>query len=108
FKNNVSGTPDEQHNEIFRMAQGLRLAYNALLANFRAASPDYDVFSRHWPEAQWAFFVRSCVVHCTADQAPRPLTPREMCLLPLHNMDEFAGAFECRTKPGFVRGSCLM
>ncbi|KAH6936411.1 hypothetical protein HPB50_016783 [Hyalomma asiaticum] len=108
FKNNVSGTPSEQHNEIFRMAQGLRLAYNALLANFRAASPDYDVFSSHWPEAEWAFFVRSCMVHCTADQVPRPLTPRERCLLPLHNMDEFAGAFGCRTKPGFVRGSCLM
>ncbi|KAH7954780.1 hypothetical protein HPB49_021827 [Dermacentor silvarum] len=108
FKHNVSGTPDEQHSEIFRRAQGVRLAYNALLANFRAASPDYDVFSTHWPDAQWAFFVRVCMVHCTADQTPRPLTPRERCLLPLHNMDEFAGAFECRTKPGFIRGSCLM
>ncbi|XP_077494875.1 uncharacterized protein LOC144105633 [Amblyomma americanum] len=108
FKHNASGTTQERHAELFRRAQGMRLAYNALLESFRAASPDYDVFSTYWPQAQWAFFVRACLMLCTKDQTPNPLTPRENCLLPLHNMDEFAGAFNCRTKPGFVKGRCHM
>ncbi|KAK8763184.1 hypothetical protein V5799_034207 [Amblyomma americanum] len=93
---------------MYLLAQGLRLAFDALMTEFRELAPDYGVFVTHWHEAMRIFFLRYCLLWCSASQRPDPLTPREKCMLPLHNMPEFAKAFGCGNTAGFVGGRCRM
>ncbi|KAH8032238.1 hypothetical protein HPB51_024015 [Rhipicephalus microplus] len=98
----------EQQATMYMIVQGLRLAFDSMEADFRDHAPDYSVFSAHWPEATRLFFVRYCLLWCSASERPNPLTPREMCLLPVHNMPEFAEAFGCSESARYVRGRCRM
>lgn len=101
----VNELGDKRLNAIFVWAQSARLAYNSLRAEF-LASTSQAIFDEHWSEAQKTYFLRFCLLSCERDNAPNPLLPRETCMLPLHNMQEFADAFGCRQIPGFVRGNC--
>nr|XP_054933948.1 uncharacterized protein LOC129388016 [Dermacentor andersoni] len=102
----VSGGGERQRHEMVLRAQGLRLAYDALVASYGRSAAGRD-FRKQWPEAQAAFFARFCLLSCDADQSPSPLSPRASCLLPLHNMPEFGAAFGCSSREDFVAQQCL-
>ncbi|KAH7934174.1 hypothetical protein HPB49_022396 [Dermacentor silvarum] len=106
LQSRVSGSVERQRHEMVLRAQGLRLAYDALVASFGKAAASHD-FRKQWPEAQAAFFARFCLLSCNADENPSPLSPRANCLLPLHNMPEFGAAFECTSRDEFVTQQCL-
>ncbi|KAH7939950.1 hypothetical protein HPB52_019552 [Rhipicephalus sanguineus] len=108
FKDHVAGSPQEQQATMYTVVQGLRLAFDSMEADFRDHAPNYGVFSAYWPEAVRIFFMRYCLLWCSASQRPNPLTPREMCLLPVHNMPEFAEAFGCSKSARYVKGRCRM
>ncbi|KAL1484699.1 hypothetical protein MTO96_032425 [Rhipicephalus appendiculatus] len=108
FREHVTGSPQEQQAAMYTIVQGLRLAFDSMEADFRDHAPNYAVFSTYWPEATRIFFMRYCLLWCSASQKPNPLTPREMCLLPVHNMPEFAEAFGCSESARYVRGRCRM
>nr|XP_054918320.1 uncharacterized protein LOC129380657 isoform X1 [Dermacentor andersoni] len=100
------GSGERQRHEMVLRAQGLRLAYDALVASYGRSAAGRN-FRKQWPEAQAAFFARFCLLSCDADQSPSPLSPRANCLLPLHNMPEFGGAFGCTSQEEFVTQQCL-
>ncbi|XP_065300594.2 uncharacterized protein [Dermacentor albipictus] len=100
------GGGERQRHEMVLRAQGLRLAYDALVASYGRSAAGRD-FRKQWPEAQAAFFARFCLLSCDADQSPSPLSPRASCLLPLHNMPEFGAAFGCASREDFVTQQCL-
>ncbi|KAH8032214.1 hypothetical protein HPB51_023991 [Rhipicephalus microplus] len=97
----------KRHDMVLR-AQGLRLAYDALVKSFGAATEGKE-FVRLWSEAQATFFVRFCLLSCDSDQRdPKPvLSPRAKCLLPLHNMPEFGSVFDCSAREDYVAEQCL-
>ncbi|XP_075727741.1 uncharacterized protein LOC142768965 [Rhipicephalus microplus] len=98
-----------QRHELLLRAQGLRLAYDALLASFGKSVADSEDLKKLWPEAQAEFFARYCLLSCDADptRSVGPLSPRADCLVALHNMPEFAAAFDCTSREDFVAQQCL-
>ncbi|XP_075529843.1 neprilysin-11-like [Dermacentor variabilis] len=108
FKDQVAESPQEQQAAMYTIVQGLRLAFDAMAEDFRNHAPNYGVFSAHWPEATRIFFMRYCLLWCSASRQPHPLTPREMCLLPVHNMPEFSDAFGCSDSAHYIKGRCRM
>ncbi|KAK8770976.1 hypothetical protein V5799_025780 [Amblyomma americanum] len=102
----LNGSTELLRRELFLRAQGLRLAYDGLVASFGTAVGSRG-FLKLWAEAQAAFFARFCLLSCDADQTPKPLSPRANCLLPLHNMPEFGAVFECVSREDFVAHQCL-
>lgn len=101
-----------QEDILLAWMQGLRAAYEALLAWFTEESGDPEVFSRYWPAAQVLFFARFCLLSCGGVQrrytGATHVPPRHRCLLPLHNMPQFAEVFECGGTHGFVAGACRL
>ncbi|XP_037581715.2 uncharacterized protein LOC119464918 isoform X2 [Dermacentor silvarum] len=108
FRDHVAESPQEQQATMYAIVQGLRLAFDSMAADFQDHAPNYGIFSAHWPEATRIFFMRYCLLWCSASQRPNPLTPREMCLLPVHNMPEFTDAFGCSDSARYVKGRCRM
>ncbi|KAK8782480.1 hypothetical protein V5799_016179 [Amblyomma americanum] len=106
LRRHLSGSAEYQQRDMFLRVQGLRLAYDGLVASFGTAAATHG-FRQLWAEAQAAFFARFCLLSCDADQTPRPLSPRANCLLPLHNMPEFGAVFDCVTREDFVAHQCL-
>ncbi|XP_065295073.1 endothelin-converting enzyme homolog [Dermacentor albipictus] len=94
-----------RRHAMYLQAVSLRLAYEGLLKSF---GPDAltEEFRLMWPEAQKTFFVRFCLLSCDVDQEPDPLSPQASCLLPVHNMPEFAAAFGCASREDFVFDDC--
>ncbi|XP_077541177.1 neprilysin-1-like [Haemaphysalis longicornis] len=90
------------------LTQGLRIAHAALRSWFVTASIDADVFGRYWRQAEVIFFVRFCLLSCSAANArsDSSVPARERCLVPLHNLPEFAETFSCKEKQNYVRGDC--
>ncbi|KAH8032213.1 hypothetical protein HPB51_023990 [Rhipicephalus microplus] len=101
------GSGELLRRDMFLRAQGLRLAYDALLASMGPLT--FNKYLRHlWHEARIVFFVRSCLLHCDADQRLKPtLSSRAKCLLPLHNMPEFGAVFDCVSREDFVSEQCV-
>ncbi|KAH8025011.1 hypothetical protein HPB51_002425 [Rhipicephalus microplus] len=95
-----------------QVIEGLRAAYEALLAWFTEESGDPEVFNRYWPTAEVLFFARFCLLSCGGTQRRHTgdshVPPRERCLLPLHNMPQFAEVFECAGNKDFVAGECQL
>lgn len=60
------------------------------------------VFNDFLPEAQHVFFSRFCLVWCNAAESSGILTPREKCMLPLYNMEEFAERYSCKGRANFT------
>ncbi|KAL1414216.1 hypothetical protein MTO96_007692 [Rhipicephalus appendiculatus] len=98
---------DLQRYVMYRQALSLRLAYEGLLASLGAYASTQE-FQTFWREAQKTFFIRFCLMSCDAVQKPVPLSPRAGCLLPLHNMPEFATVFGCASREGYVSGNCRL
>ncbi|XP_037580557.2 uncharacterized protein LOC119463805 [Dermacentor silvarum] len=107
-KANGGSTAAVKRRDMVLRAQGLRLAYDALVESFGIASASKE-FRNLWPEAQAIFFARFCLLSCDADhQSPKPvLSSRANCLLPLHNMPEFGTVFDCGSREDFVAEQCL-
>ncbi|XP_037526057.2 uncharacterized protein LOC119403183 [Rhipicephalus sanguineus] len=101
------GSGDLQRNAMYQQALSLRLAYEGLLGSLGAYASTQE-FQTYWPEAQKTFFVRFCLMSCDAVQTPDPLSPRAGCLLPLHNMPEFAAAFGCASREDYVGDKCRL
>ncbi|KAL3199679.1 hypothetical protein MRX96_043872 [Rhipicephalus microplus] len=101
---------ERQRHELLLRAQELRLAYDALLANFGKSMADSEDLKKLRPEAQAEFFARYCLLSCDADptRSVGPLSPRAMCLVALHNMPEFGTAFDCSSREDFVAQQCLL
>ncbi|XP_077520039.1 neprilysin-3-like [Amblyomma americanum] len=103
----ASGPQRKHINVLLAWAQGLRVAYEALLTWFTTVAGDSDRFQHHWHAAQVLFFARFCLLSCSADRRPTAAVPgRDRCLVPLHNMRQFAETFECGGAKGFVTASC--
>ncbi|KAL3202021.1 hypothetical protein MRX96_042740 [Rhipicephalus microplus] len=88
FKSHVAGSLQEQQATMYMIVQGLRLAFDSMEAGLSRP--------------------RARLLRVHASERPNPLTPREMCLLPVHNMPEFAEAFGCSESARYVRGRCRM
>lgn len=98
---------DSLRRDMFLRAQGLRLAYDALVATMGPLTSNRYLRSL-WHEAQIVFFVRFCLLSCDADQRLKPtLSSRAKCLLPLHNMPEFGAVFDCVSREDFVTEQCV-
>ncbi|XP_054934103.1 uncharacterized protein [Dermacentor andersoni] len=96
-----------QRRDMLLRAQGLRLAYDALVASLRPVASNVHLRA-HWHEAQVVFFVRFCLLSCDADQHRQAaLSSRARCLVPLHNMPEFGAAFDCVSREDFVTEQCV-
>ncbi|KAK8761755.1 hypothetical protein V5799_026976 [Amblyomma americanum] len=106
FKQNVSGTPEEQDVAMYALAQGALLAHASLAADLKALAMDQEEYASVWPEAQTTFFLRFCLWSCSGTQHPSPLSPKERCLLPLHNMPAFASTFGCENRKDFFKSHC--
>ncbi|KAH7932699.1 hypothetical protein HPB49_001286 [Dermacentor silvarum] len=99
------GSGEVQRRAMYLQALSLRLAYEGLLKSFGPEAVTTE-FRTLWPEAQKTFFIRFCLLSCDADQTPNPLSPRAGCLLPLHNMPEFAVVFNCTSRENLVFDNC--
>ncbi|XP_070383777.1 uncharacterized protein [Dermacentor albipictus] len=106
LRHRASGGEPQRRDMLLR-AQGLRLAYDALVASLGPVVSDAHLRA-HWHEAQVVFFVRFCLLSCDADQHRQAaLSSRARCLVPLHNMPEFGAAFECASREDFVTEQCV-
>ncbi|XP_075529886.1 uncharacterized protein LOC142563221 [Dermacentor variabilis] len=99
------GSGEARRHAMYLQAFSLRLAYEGLLKSFGPEALT-DEFRLLWPEAQKTFFIRFCLLSCDVDQKADPLSPRAGCLLPLHNMPEFAAVFSCMSRENFVFDNC--
>lgn len=98
---------ERQRRDMFLWAQGLRLAYDTLVASLGPLTSNRHLQGL-WHEAQAVFFARFCLLSCDADQRLRTtLSPRAKCLLPLHNMPEFGAVFDCVYREDFVTEQCV-
>ncbi|XP_075553914.1 uncharacterized protein LOC142586916 [Dermacentor variabilis] len=94
---------DERQNAlVLSLTMGLRLAYYALMKTFRLQAKTDKVFGDYWPAAEQVFFDRYCLLWCNAAQEANPLTPREKCMLPLYNMEEFVDHYGCKDRANFT------
>ncbi|XP_070391725.1 uncharacterized protein [Dermacentor albipictus] len=92
-----------------------RREQESILLAWMQESGDPDVFSRYWQAAQVLFFARFCLLSCgdggdaqRRDTSASHVALRDRCLLPLHNMRQFAEAFECTASERFVVGHCKL
>ncbi|XP_065284393.1 uncharacterized protein [Dermacentor albipictus] len=86
----------EQQTQLLALSISVRLAYLGLAKIFRIRSGAFKVFTAYWPEAQRVFFARYCLLWCSGRASDGdPLTPREKCMIPLRNMQEFADLYHC-------------
>ncbi|XP_075532150.1 uncharacterized protein LOC142564854 [Dermacentor variabilis] len=96
-----------QRRDVLLRVQGLRLAYDALVASLGPVASNVHLRA-HWHEAQAVFFVRFCLLSCDADEHRQAaLSSRARCLVPLHNMPEFGAAFDCVSREDFVTEQCV-
>ncbi|XP_077537164.1 uncharacterized protein LOC144149462 [Haemaphysalis longicornis] len=95
FRELDAARANEQKKFMLTLSQGVRIAYRTLMRTFRLQAHTGKVFDQYWPEAQHVFFVRACMIWCSSETTAGPLTPREMCLLPLYSMKEFADRYNC-------------
>lgn len=96
-----------QRRDMFLRAQGLRLAYDALVASLGPVVSNRYLRAL-WHEAQVVFFARFCLLYCDADQRLQAaLSSRAKCLMPLHNMPEFGAVFDCVSREEFVTEQCV-
>ncbi|KAH8028702.1 hypothetical protein HPB51_018126 [Rhipicephalus microplus] len=97
--NPVSGA--QQKALILTLTMSVRLAYYALMKTFRLKAGTAKVFNDYWPAAEEVFFARFCLLWCSASNDANPLTPRERCMLPLYNMEEFVDHYSCKSRANF-------
>ncbi|KAL3228367.1 hypothetical protein MRX96_048599 [Rhipicephalus microplus] len=97
--NPVSGA--QQKALILTLTMSVRLAYYALMKTFRLKAGTAKVFNDYWPAAEEVFFARFCLLWCSASNDANPLTPRELCMLPLYNMEEFVDHYSCKSRANF-------
>ncbi|KAL1421623.1 hypothetical protein MTO96_004012 [Rhipicephalus appendiculatus] len=104
----IGGNSGERlRRDMFLRAQGLRLAYDALVASMGPLASNRYLRTL-WHEARMVFFIRFCLLYCDADQRLKPtLSSRAKCLLPLHNMPEFGAVFDCVSREDFVTEQCV-
>ncbi|XP_065284403.1 uncharacterized protein [Dermacentor albipictus] len=94
---------DERQNALLlSLTMSLRVAYYALMKAFRLQAKTDKVFGDYWPAAEQVFFDRYCLLWCNAAQDANPLTPREKCMLPLYNMEEFVDHYGCKDRANFT------
>ncbi|KAH8029263.1 hypothetical protein HPB51_024688 [Rhipicephalus microplus] len=55
------------------------------------------MFNEYWPAARHVFFARFCLLWCDSNDGPSPITPREKCMLPLYNLQEFHEQYGCKS-----------
>ncbi|XP_054928955.1 uncharacterized protein [Dermacentor andersoni] len=105
FESATEGRGSEQ-DKLFVWVQGVHLAYHAVMKRFsELAEREVDaVLYMH--NARRTFFSRSCLLWCSSDSAGGPLSARERCMVPLHNMRDFADTFGCTGRQDFVQGEC--
>lgn len=60
------------------------------------------MFDEYWPAAEQVFFTRYCLLWCSSGEEANPLTPREKCMLPLYNMEEFVDHYSCKDRTNFT------
>ncbi|KAK8784538.1 hypothetical protein V5799_009097 [Amblyomma americanum] len=95
-------TAGAQQTLMVTLSLGVRMAYFAFTDAFRKKAGTTKVFNDFLPEAQHVFFSRFCLVWCNAAESPGILTPREKCMLPLYNMEEFAERYSCKGRANFT------
>ncbi|KAH7972539.1 hypothetical protein HPB52_013273 [Rhipicephalus sanguineus] len=101
FGNLSSVSGARQKALILTLTMSVRLAYYALMKTFRLKAGTAKVFNDYWPAAEEVFFARFCLLWCSASNDANPLTPREQCMLPLYNMEEFVEHYSCKSRANF-------
>ncbi|KAL1486283.1 hypothetical protein MTO96_009326 [Rhipicephalus appendiculatus] len=95
-----------EQEALFIWVQGVRLAYQALMNSFGELASHEDDAVLYMQTARRTFFSRSCLLWCSSETTGGPLSPRQRCMVPLHNMREFADTFGCTDRLDFVQGEC--
>ncbi|KAK8774524.1 hypothetical protein V5799_010945 [Amblyomma americanum] len=101
FGRKVAGSSQSQRNAMLALSSGVRLAYAALEAIFLSQVASGRAIKENWPHIQEVFFIRYCLLWCSGTSTPNPITPNEMCLLPLYNMREFGELYKCPGKSNY-------
>ncbi|XP_075553918.1 uncharacterized protein LOC142586919 [Dermacentor variabilis] len=94
-------------NDPYLYPRGVPMYYNygTLGTQLGTAMAHVDAVL-YMQNARRTFFSRSCLLWCSSDSAAGPLTARERCMVPLHNMRDFADTFGCSGRQDFVQGEC--
>ncbi|XP_054928952.1 uncharacterized protein [Dermacentor andersoni] len=87
---------------VLTLTISVRIAYYALMKSFRIQAGTGKMFNEYWPAAEQVFFARYCLLWCSASEVANPLTPREKCMLPLYNMEEFVDHYGCKDRANFT------
>ncbi|KAL1427202.1 hypothetical protein MTO96_017699 [Rhipicephalus appendiculatus] len=99
-------------NTFNQSAQCIRKLRKRLDPAFASDSVREDVLLAWMQATQVLFFARFCLLSCSGIQRRHTgdshVPPRERCLLPLHNLPQFAEVFECAGNKDFVAGECQL
>ncbi|KAL3195645.1 hypothetical protein MRX96_001777 [Rhipicephalus microplus] len=87
----------EQQAFLLALTMSVRLAYYALMKTFLKQAGTVKMFNEYWPAARHVFFARFCLLWCDSNDGPSPITPREKCMLPLYNLQEFHEQYGCKS-----------
>ncbi|KAK8780563.1 hypothetical protein V5799_018096 [Amblyomma americanum] len=100
--------PPQHALELFSLTRAVKIAYAVMKEDYEALSSRRG-YQEAWAMAQRTFFRRFCLLTCSSDVGNEGvIESRLRCMVPLLNMVEFSGAFECNSVPQFRKlRSCV-
>ncbi|XP_075749125.1 uncharacterized protein LOC142814330 [Rhipicephalus microplus] len=92
--------------ELFSLTRAIKIAHAVMREDYEPLRSRRG-YHEAWVMAQRTFFRRFCLLVCTSDVGGEGIKESKLrCMLPLLNMVEFTGAFQCNEVPQ-LRKSCL-
>ncbi|KAL1444867.1 hypothetical protein MTO96_029434 [Rhipicephalus appendiculatus] len=94
--------------EIFSLTRAIKIAHTVMREDYEPLRSRRG-YREAWAMAQRTFFRRFCLLVCSSDVGGEGIKESKLrCMLPLLNMVEFTGAFECNEFPQLRKlRSCL-
>lgn len=94
--------------ELFSLTRAIKIAHTVMRKDYEPLRFRRG-YHEAWTVAQRTFFRRFCLLVCSSDAGSEGIVESRLrCMLPLLNMVEFTGAFECNEFPNLRKlRSCL-
>ncbi|XP_054926563.1 uncharacterized protein [Dermacentor andersoni] len=94
--------------ELFSLTRAIKIAHTVMRKDYEPLRFRRG-YHEAWTVAQRTFFRRFCLLVCSSDVGSEGIVESRLrCMLPLLNMVEFTGAFECNEFPNLRKlRSCL-